>query len=267
MALLQGSFRPFGPKVAKILNEFLGPLGPRGPKIQNRVENELKSTICQLFWLFRDSVLDFLGPPAPRARFGFFMLLLARRAQMTPVAGKSFCYLLTFFFLGWGCKIHPGIAQSNSQVILLVMICCWVEASWLCTHVSTARVCFGVFECVIQEQLLSNAEKCTLCTTRRFPKSMTDETNCKIFAKIQNSCAIHWKSRSFPRNSRAQTCFKFIFRQIIQFRKSFQSEGNSNGLETFYFGQKTAENPEEEHSNKNMYMFTKTNQKGQILRC
>ena len=47
-----------------------------------------------LFWLFFDSVLDlFWNPEAERAWeliFGLYLQLWVRRAQMTPVAGKSF---------------------------------------------------------------------------------------------------------------------------------------------------------------------------------
>ena len=73
--------------------EFSGPLGPRTPKVENGVEKESKSIVFQLLWLFFDSVFDFLGPGAERPReliFGLSFQLWARRAQMTPVAGKSF---------------------------------------------------------------------------------------------------------------------------------------------------------------------------------
>ena len=44
LALLQGSFGPFRPKVAKrVRNEFPEPLGPRGPKKSKTESNESKS--------------------------------------------------------------------------------------------------------------------------------------------------------------------------------------------------------------------------------
>ena len=81
-------FLIFGPS-----GEFPGPLGPAAQKVENGVEKESKLTVFQLFWLFFDSGFDFLGPGAERPReliFGLFFQLWARRAQMTPVAGKSF---------------------------------------------------------------------------------------------------------------------------------------------------------------------------------
>ena len=85
---LQGSFGPFGPKVAKrARNEFLGPLGLRGPKspkrIRKRVTVDYFSTILALFRLH----FGLFGPPG--THFGLSLPLWARRAQMTPVAGPE----------------------------------------------------------------------------------------------------------------------------------------------------------------------------------
>ena len=86
LALLQGHLGPSGPKWQKESETS-------SRKVPNGVENESKLTLFQLFWLFFDSVWDFLGPrgrEAPGTRFGLFSTLWARRAQMTPVAGQSF---------------------------------------------------------------------------------------------------------------------------------------------------------------------------------
>ena len=66
-------------------NQFPGPLGLRAQKVQVGVE-ESKSTIIQEFRLFFDSVWDFLGPGAERAReliFRLYLQLWARRARNT----------------------------------------------------------------------------------------------------------------------------------------------------------------------------------------
>ena len=91
---------------------YRGHLGFSGQKLQIEFENgfpalpapgpkksktagskkESKSTI-QLFWLFFDSVSDFLGPRTRRAGepiFELYLQLSARKAQMTPVAGPEF---------------------------------------------------------------------------------------------------------------------------------------------------------------------------------
>ena len=94
LALLQGSFGPFGPKVANRVRKWVPRPSRRwGPKSPQRSRKRVKidnfSTILTLF----DSVLDFLGPRVGRARepiFELYLRLSARKAQMTPVAGKSF---------------------------------------------------------------------------------------------------------------------------------------------------------------------------------
>ena len=48
-----------------------------------------KSQNCR-FWLFFDSVFDFFWSRPRELIFGLHLQLWARRAQMTPVAGKSF---------------------------------------------------------------------------------------------------------------------------------------------------------------------------------
>ena len=92
-ARYRGHLGPPGPKLKKESeNEFLGPLGPGAQKVENGVEKELKSTVFQLFWLFFDSVSNFLGPGSERSReliFRLFFQLWAQRAQMTPVAGPG----------------------------------------------------------------------------------------------------------------------------------------------------------------------------------
>ena len=90
----RGHLGPSGRKLQmEFESGFPGSPGPGAQKVQNRVEKESKSTIFQLYRLFFDSVLDFLGPRSGTARQPIFELhlqLSARRAQMTPVAGKSF---------------------------------------------------------------------------------------------------------------------------------------------------------------------------------
>ena len=50
LALLQGSFGPFGPKVANRVRKWVpGPFRPGAQKVQNGVEKESKSTLFQLF--------------------------------------------------------------------------------------------------------------------------------------------------------------------------------------------------------------------------
>ena len=90
----RGHLGPPGPKLEKESeNEFPGPLGSGAQKVETGVEKESKSIVFQLFWHFFDSVFDFLGPGAERPRkliFRLFFQPWARRAQMTPVAGKRF---------------------------------------------------------------------------------------------------------------------------------------------------------------------------------
>ena len=68
-------------------------LSASGPnKVQNGVDKESKSTIFSTILTLFDSVLDFLGPEAERAKeliFRLYSQLWARRAQMTPVAGPG----------------------------------------------------------------------------------------------------------------------------------------------------------------------------------
>ena len=73
LALLQGSFGPFGPKVAKrVRNEFQGLVGPRGPKSpklsRKRVKIDHFSTILTLLWL-RFDFLDRWGREVPKSHF------------------------------------------------------------------------------------------------------------------------------------------------------------------------------------------------------
>ena len=68
-------------------------LSAPGPK---KSETESKESQNRLFFnyfdSFFDSVLDFLGPAAERARepiFELYLQLSARKAQMTPVTGPE----------------------------------------------------------------------------------------------------------------------------------------------------------------------------------
>ena len=61
---------------------------PEAQKVRNGVDKDPRSTVFQLFWFFFNSVFDFLGRPRELI-VGLFQLW-ARRAEMTPVAGKSF---------------------------------------------------------------------------------------------------------------------------------------------------------------------------------
>ena len=73
-------------------NEFPGALGPGAQKVQTGVEKESISRIVD-FDSFLDSVLDLFGPwnrEAQEPIFRLYLQLRARRAQMTPVARKSF---------------------------------------------------------------------------------------------------------------------------------------------------------------------------------
>ena len=95
LALLQGSFGPFGPKVANRVRKWVpGPSRPRGPKSakwsRKRVKIDYFSTILTLFRLFFWTFWA-PGPKGPgKPIFELYLQLSARRAQMTPVAGKSF---------------------------------------------------------------------------------------------------------------------------------------------------------------------------------
>ena len=90
LALLQGSFGPFGPKVANRVRKWVPrPSRPRGPKSAKRSRKRVKidyfSTILTLFRLR-------FGLFGPRGRkgLGTHLQLSARRAQRTLVVGKRF---------------------------------------------------------------------------------------------------------------------------------------------------------------------------------
>ena len=80
---------PSGPKSKRSLK--MSPRGlsaQGGPKVQNGVENESKSTIFYLFQLVFDSILDFLDPRGREAlgtHFQTFFRLWAQRAQSRPL--------------------------------------------------------------------------------------------------------------------------------------------------------------------------------------
>ena len=81
--------------------------GPQ--KVEKGVEKESESTVFQLFWLFFDSIFDFLGPGAERPQeliFGLFFQLWARRAQMTPVAGPGNPNACNDFEKPWAPETH-----------------------------------------------------------------------------------------------------------------------------------------------------------------
>ena len=94
LALLQGSFGPFGPKVANRVRKWVpGPSRPGGPKSAKRSRKRVKidcfSTILTLFRL----CFGLFGPRGGRAQepiFELYLELSARKARSTPVAGKSF---------------------------------------------------------------------------------------------------------------------------------------------------------------------------------
>ena len=85
LALLQGSFGPFGSKVAKkVRNEFPGPLSPGGPKSWKQSRKRLKidylSTILTLFRL----CFGLFGPPGPRGPGNSFRTLFATLGPKGP---------------------------------------------------------------------------------------------------------------------------------------------------------------------------------------
>ena len=94
LALLQGSFGPFGPKVANRVRKWVpGPSRPRGPKSPKRSRKKNQNRLFFNFLALFRLRFGLLGPGAGRAReliFELFLQLSARRAQMTPVAGKRF---------------------------------------------------------------------------------------------------------------------------------------------------------------------------------
>ena len=73
------------------LLRVIWPFGPIWLEKESDLEKESTSTGFQLFWLFFDSIFNFLNRQSPGTHFRTFFQLWARRAQMTPVAGKSFC--------------------------------------------------------------------------------------------------------------------------------------------------------------------------------
>ena len=85
--LLQGSFGPFRPKVAKIVpKRVLGDSQPGAQKVTSTVEKEpnLKNS---WFWLVFDSVLDFLDPQgreSPRTLFGTLFATLGPKGPNDP---------------------------------------------------------------------------------------------------------------------------------------------------------------------------------------
>ena len=93
LAPLQGSFGPFGPKVGKRVRKWVPGASAPGPK---KSKTESKKSQNRLFFNYFDffstpsSTFGPLGREAPGTHFGLFFQLWARRAQMTPVAGKSF---------------------------------------------------------------------------------------------------------------------------------------------------------------------------------
>ena len=91
----RGHLGPSGRKL-QIESEkgFPGPPGPEAQKVQNGVEKESKSTIFQLFWLFLDSVLDFLGPGA---LFRTLFATFGPKGPNDPCSGQKFSQSLCAF--------------------------------------------------------------------------------------------------------------------------------------------------------------------------
>ena len=85
---------------------------PKSSKMESKKsQNSWKNS---LFWLFFDSIFDFLDPGAERPWeliLGLFFHLWARRAQMIPVAGpRGLCFAGSVFDVSWAV----GIARFES---------------------------------------------------------------------------------------------------------------------------------------------------------
>ena len=82
---LQGSFGPFGPKVAKrVRNEFPGPLGPGSPKSPKRSRKRVK-IVEKLSILTRFRLcFGLFGPPGPRGPGNLFRTLFATLGSKSP---------------------------------------------------------------------------------------------------------------------------------------------------------------------------------------
>ena len=135
---------------------FPGPFGPGGPQSLKRSRKRVtidyfstKLTLFRLcFGLFR------AGPRCPqRIDFGLFLPLWARRAQRTPVAGRSFCNGRLSFL-----RCSPLIHRCRRCT--LTCRCC----------IPSCR-CSGRCHCREQYGCVKSGGRCSRCSPCGFPIS------------------------------------------------------------------------------------------------